>query len=311
MQRIIAGATGLIGQYLVNHWLQQGHVITVIGRSHEHIKKIFADRVKAITWDTLTQADLQSAEVIINLAGASVGEKAWTDARKKEIIKSRIDSTNHIATLLAPLGKKSPPFFNASAIGIYGLQDALIQGLPNAFTEENAIDWNHAPDFLSHVGRLWEQATQAAINAGARVVFLRFGVVLAKKGGALPLLIKPFKLFLGGKLGNGQQAFSWVAIDDVIRAIDFLLAKQDSVGAYNVVAPQCVRQETFAKTLAKVMRRPSWLAMPTFMLQKLLGKEMANELLLSGQHVYPKRLCEAGFHFDYPTIELALSHLLN
>lgn len=310
MHRVVTGATGLIGKRLVEHWLKQHHTITVIGRTEEHIQKVFGTRVKACTWDHLSLDVLQSAEVVVNLAGASVGEKLWSVKRKQEILHSRVDASEKIADLLTKLGKKSPPLFNASAIGIYGLQKQTSDGLPPPFTENSPIDWNHAPDFLSSIGRQWEKAAQTPMGSEMRVVYLRFGVVLANEGGALPQLVKPFQFFLGSPIGTGRQPFSWIAIDDVIRAIDFLIANPSARGPYNIVSPKCINQRTLAKTIAKVLHRPCWFPIPGFVFKLVFGKQMARELLLEGQHVYPQRLLEAKFAFAHPEIEPALRYLL-
>ncbi|TAK78375.1 MAG: TIGR01777 family protein [Gammaproteobacteria bacterium] len=309
MHRIITGATGLIGKRLVEYWLAQSHTVTVIGRSEQHIKNVFGTRVQAVTWDKLTREVLQSAELVVNLAGANIGEKRWTKARKAEVLDSRVNATRAIANLLAELGSNAPVLLNASAIGIYGLQAQNEKGLPPALDETTPIDGT-APDFLSLVGRQWEKAADPAVKAGVRVVFLRFAVVLAEEGGALPKLIQPSHLYLSGRIGTGYQPFSWVAIDDVIRAIDFLCARSDSAGPYNIVAPGCVPQRQFAEAVERVIQRKPFATIPAFVFKLLLGAEMARELLLEGQHAYPKRLLDLGFQFSYPDIEAALTHLL-
>lgn len=309
MRIVIAGATGLIGQQLVSFWLLKGYDITVISRSHDYVKKIFGDKVKTVEWKALRLDDLREAQLVVNLAGANVGDKRWTEARKNEILESRVKATSHLANLLKDLGEAAPVLFNASAIGIYGLQPQQ-DLLPPALTEETDIDMSAAPDFLAKVGRAWEQAAEPAIRAGVRVVFLRFAVVLAEQGGALPEIVRPFRFFVGGPIGTGCQPFSWVVIDDVVRAIDFLTTLPDASGPYNIVAPECVMQKTLATTIGKVLHRPAIMKMPGFALKLMLGAELAQELLLQGQHVYPARLQEAGFSFQYPELHAALTYLL-
>lgn len=310
MHRIIAGATGLIGKRLVGHWLNAGQKLIVVGRSKARIERVFSSRVTAITWDELSSEIVQSAGIIVNLAGANIADKRWTGARKQEILSSRVKTTEKIVKILAPLGEGAPPLFNASAIGIYGLQQQVANGLPKAFDEDSEIDWYHPTDFLSHVARDWELTVMPAVERGVRVIFLRFGVVLAAEGGALPQLLKPFRFYVGGIVGTGAQPFSWVAIEDVLRAIDFLAAKQNLKGPFNIVAPQCVSQRILAETIGKVMHRPAKLTTPTFALELLLGKEMTKELLLEGIHVDPKRLIDSGFHFQFPNIEALLRHVV-
>ena len=310
MHRVITGGTGLIGKRLVEHWLQQNHTITVIGRTNQHIQEVFGTRVQAVTWDSLTRDVLQSAQIVVNLAGVNVGDKRWNESLKQEILTSRIEATKKIAGLLGELGSKAPALFNASAIGIYGLQQQLYDGLPPRLDESTRIDWDHPSDFLSQVACRWEKAAEPAVTNGVRVVFLRFGVVLAKEGGALPKIVQPFRFFLGGPIGTGNQPFSWIAIDDVIRAIDFLIEKPDLSGVFNIVAPGGVVQKQLAEAIAKTLKRPAVMRMPAFLLKQLFGEEMVKELLLEGQHAYPKRLLEAGFKFEYPDIDLALNHIL-
>lgn len=308
MRRIIAGATGLIGTRLINHWLAQGHELVVIGRSVKKIREEFGARVQAISWDSLSADDLHQTEVVVNLAGANVAEKRWTPARKQEIIKSRVDTTHKLATLLATLGSSAPALFNASAIGVYGLQVQENVGLPARFDDISAID--KPADFLAKVGQAWEEAAKPAIDAGVRVVFLRFGIVLAQEGGALPKIRQPFDWYVGGTIGSGKQPVSWVALDDVIRAIDFLISQPEARGPFNIVAPHALTQKQFAQILAKYLNRPALVPMPAFVLKLMLGSEMATDLLLEGQHVYPKKLLDMNFQFNYGELETALNRIL-
>lgn len=310
MNRIILGGTGLIGSQLVRHWLMQGHTVTVIGRSSKKIQKIFKNRVNALEFDSLQPDMLRQAEVVVNLAGAGIADGRWSEERKQAILHSRIHTTQKIVERLMLLGQEAPPLFNASAIGVYGLQPQVTNGLPLKLDENTPINWDAAPpDFLSQVGREWEKATHPAKQKGVRVVNLRFGVVLAKEGGALPKIVQPFYFFLGGKIGTGQQPFSWIAIDDVIRSIDFLLEKQHISGSVNIVAPGCVSQYDLAKAIGKVLHKPSVMSTPAFVLKCIFG-EMARELLLEGQHVYPKILLDSSFVFSFPDIESALRRVL-
>lgn len=308
LKRIVAGATGLIGTELVNHWLRDGHTVIVIGRNKEKIRKQFQGKVEALEWNALKPDYFKNAEIVVNLAGEGIADKRWSESRRKEILQSRIITTNTIVSLLISLGSDAPPLFNASAIGIYGLQPQVKNGLPLTLDETTLIDSHHAPDFLSHIGREWEKATFPAKENGIRVVNMRFGVVLAKQGGALPKIVQPFYFFLGGPIGTGNQPFSWIAIDDLLRAIDFLIDKNNISGAVNIVSPQCVTQRDLAKTIGHVLHKPSFIRTPSFMLKLMFG-DMAHELLLEGQHVHPQRLLELKFKFKYPDIESALRHV--
>lgn len=309
MQRIVAGATGLIGTQLVNHWLNEGYAVIVIGRSKEKIQKIFQDRVTPIEWNELQPEIFKNVEIVVNLAGAGIAEKRWSTARKNEILHSRIDTTKKLISIMQSLDHQSPSLFNASAIGIYGLQKQNTNGLPPRLDENTAINWDNPTDFLSQIGCEWEKATHQASQLGIRVVNLRFGIVLAKQGGALLQIVRPFYFLLGGRIGTGQQPFSWVTIDDLIQAIDFLIEKKNISGPINIVAPNCVTQHELVKTIGHVLHKPSFMITPSFVLEFIFG-EMAHELLLEGQHVYPTRLLDLKFHFSFPDIRSALAHIL-
>lgn len=308
MRFIIAGGTGFIGQALTERWLAVGHQLIIVGRSKEKVKKLFGENVIAMEWPELTISSLENVHAIINLAGAGIGDKRWTSQRKQEILQSRIQPTQQLAQLCGQLGAKSPPLFNADGVGIYGAQQSLKTSLPLPFTEDSSINYQQAPDFLAKVGREWEMALQPAVNAGVRVVKMRFGVVLAKHGGALPKIALPFYFYLGGPIGSGQQPFSWIALSDLCAVIEFLLPKTDVSGPVNLVAPEAVTQKQFAQTLASIVNRPAWLPMPAIAVKLLFG-EMGKELLLSGQNVYPKRLLELGFKFQYPDLLSALKNI--
>lgn len=308
MYRVIAGGTGLIGKRLAEHWLKKGHTITVIGRSEKHIQEIYGDRVKAVGWGKITPEALRGAEIVVNLTGENVGGKTWSDKRKHEIINSRVGSTKKLVSLLGELNDDTPRLLNASAIGIYGTQP-ISDTLPPGLDESSPIQWEHPTDFLSQVAVRWEKAVEPAVQKGIPVTIMRFGVVLAKDGGALPVLKKPFKFFLGAVLGSGKQPFCWVAIDDVIRAIDFLVDNPELTGPVNITSPRCVSQAEFAKTLARVMNKPCFLKIPGSLISTTLG-QMGTDLILNGQHVVPKRLTDRGFKFLYSELETALNHIL-
>lgn len=311
MQVTIAGGTGFIGQFMANYYLKQGHKVSIIGRSITKIEQCFAKRVRAIDWNSLNQigkSTLAHTDLVINLAGATIGDKRWTPERKKEIISSRIESTKTLATLCAQLGTASPPLFNASAVGIYGLNKGVSNDLPPALDESTPI--RELPDFASKVVRLWEAAAQPAKDNNVRVIHLRFGVVFGKHGGALARLKLPFQFFIGGRIGSGHQPFSWVCIVDLCRAVDFLFDHPDIQGPVNIVSPGCVTQRELAKQIGNVLHKPSFMITPEFMLKLVYG-QMAEELLLNGQHATPKILLENGFTFQYPDVNSALRYAFN
>jgi len=231
---------------------------------------------------------------------ANISAKRWSEPYKQEIISSRVDATKIIADFCAELGKDSPVLFNANGVGIYGIQEKQSNGLPEAINETKAIDETALDSFLQQVGWEWEQATTDATAKGVRVVLMRFGMVLGKSGGALAKMLLPFKLGLGGTIGTGTQPLSWIDLNDLCAAIDFLIPKKEVEGPVDFVSPNCVTQKQFAKALAKSLHRPCLLPIPGFAIKLLVGDEMATELLLEGQHVKPARLLELGFQFEYP-----------
>jgi len=308
MRIIIAGGTGFIGRFMVHRYLEHGHDISVIGRSTSKIQSIFDDRVHALDWDSVDATTIKNTDLVINLNGAGIADKRWTPQRKEEMLLSRTKPTTILANLCAELGEASPPLFNASAIGIYGIQKPLPEGLPPALTEATPLN-EETPDFASKIVKQWESAAKSAETKGVRVIFLRFGVVLGKNGGALAKMALPFRFFLGGRIGSGKQPFSWVSIVDLCRAIDFLTEHTEIKGPVNIVAPECVTQAQLAATLSKALKKPNFMITPDVVLKLAFG-DMAKELLLNGQHVAPKVLLDNGFTFEYPNLESALRYAL-
>lgn len=305
MKYIIAGGTGFIGQALTKRWVSLGYHVIVIGRWRSKIQKIFGETVEILEWSELSLEKLQDVKAIINLGGVNIGERRWTAKRKQQILQSRQYTTQKLASLCAQLGAKSPVLLNANGVGIYGAQQPLANGLPAAFTEQTEIDYQQFPDFLAKVGQTWEQALDPAIAAGVRVVKMRFGVTLDRHGGVLSLLSLPYRFFLGGPLGTGYQPFPWVSLIDLCEAIEFLIAAQDVSGPINIVAPEGITQKQFSQALGKALHRPAAVTIPAWFIKFFLG-EMGEELLLTGQHVYPQRLIELGFKFTQPNISSAL-----
>jgi uncharacterized protein (TIGR01777 family) len=291
MKILIAGGTGFIGQALVADRKHKHDEVKIITR--------YGQQTDYINWSDLTINNIKSADVIINLAGANIGEKKWSAERKKIILSSRVETTKKLAGLCAQLGSSAPMLLNASAIGIYGLQETLKNNLPPALDEKTAL--KPATDFLSEVAQAWEQATAMAKQAGVRVVNMRFSVVLDKSGGVLKQLRLPYLFGMGGKVASGEQAFSWIALSDLINAIDFVITHRELSGAINFVAPQSVKQKEFAKQFAYALNRPSFMITPAWLLKLFFG-QMADELLINGQHVVPTALINAGFEFQYPTL---------
>ncbi|MCA9400140.1 MAG: TIGR01777 family oxidoreductase [Candidatus Omnitrophica bacterium] len=311
MTLAIAGGTGLIGKAIVQNWLSQGKKVLVLGRSKERIQKVFANNVEAVTYDECAAAPEQyfrEVACIVNLAGANIADKRWTASRKASILNSRVKITKHISAICAKLAYQKITLINASAVGVYGLQPLLATGLPERLDEGTPLLQEHAETFLEKVCFAWEEATRAAKDAGVRVVNARLGVVLAKEGGALQKMALPFYMFAGGPMGSGRQALAWISLKDVIRAMDFLLEEGGISGPVNLVAPECLTQKNFAGVLGRVLHRPSFMPTPGVILKIALG-QMAEELLLNGAHVYPARLIQAGFTFQYPHAQAALQDI--
>ena len=295
MKIVISGASGLIGTQLVTSLKLSGHeVVQLVRRSAA---------VGQIMWDPksgkLDPASLEGCDAVIHLSGAGIGDKRWSDAYRKEILDSRTQTTALLATTIASLQRKPSVFLSGSAIGIYGARG------DEQLTETSA----HGTGFLADVCEQWEAAAKPAIDAGVRTVFLRTGIVLSPKGGALKKLLPLFRLGVGGKFGNGKQWQSWISMDDEVASIIHLLTANVS-GAVNLTAPQPVTNAEFTKVLARVVKRPAIVPVPTFAPKILLGGELADALLFTGQRVMPQALTASGYVFKHSTLESALRSLL-
>jgi len=256
-----------------------------------------------VAWNPETgEMDLAAAEgadVVVNLAGASIGGGRWTAKRKALLRSSRVDLTERLVAGLGRLKKPPAILVSASAIGYYGDRGE------ESLTEASAS----GQDFLAAITRDWEAAAMKAEQFGLRTVIARFGIVLAKNGGALPQMLTPFKMGAGGRIGSGKQWMSWVALDDVVGAIRSAIADANMRGPVNIVAPNPARNADFTRTLARVLRRPAIFPAPAFALRLMLG-EMADALLLSSQRVVPEKLTAGGFRFQFADLEAALRRAL-
>ena len=303
MKILVAGATGSVGRSLVPQLLKSNHEVTVLGRDMVKIFKIFGNSVAAVTWSQLKTIDAENFQAIINLTGETISQLRWTEKIKQRIIDSRVHAIKELFAWSENATNK-PHLYNASAIGTYGLQTTQ-DALPPRLTESTVIPFGNPTDFLSFVGQTWETAAQQGNAQNQAVTIMRFGVVLEKDEGILKKLAPAFALGMGSIMGSGQQAFTWIQIDDLVAAIIFLLNHPDITGPVNLCAPECVSQKEFAKTLASVMRKPIFITMPDFLIKILFG-QMGAELLLSGQNIYPERLNQSGFNFTYKDISSAL-----
>ncbi len=280
MNILLTGAGGLVGSALVPRLMSGNHSITRLSHSQP--------------WPELAVHD-----AVVHLAGENISTGRWTPEKKARIRDSRVQVTRRLCETVAKLAQPPRVVICASAVGYYGHRgDEVLR-------EESAP----GAGFLAEVCRDWEAATKPAVDAGIRVVNLRFGVILCATGGALAKMLTPFRLGLGGVLGNGQQWMSWVALDDVVGVITSALANETLRGPVNVVAPQPVTNREFTKTLGHVLHRPAVCPAPAFALRLALG-EMADALLLASQRAEPAKLLASGFPFRFPKLGDALQHAL-
>lgn len=296
MRLVITGATGFIGSALCDKLLAQGHALTLLTRGSPRDANTGTKRWLHWTPGALREWDvaLDGADGVINLAGEPIAEKKWTPTQRRRIEKSRIDATHSLVQACAKAKQRPQFLINASAVGYYGPHgDEMI-------TEEIAP----GNDFLSVLCRDWEEEAKKAEELGMRVVRLRIGIVLGHGGGALGKMAVPFKFFVGGALGSGQQWMSWIHLEDLVGLIVQTIDDPRTAGPVNATAPTPVRNKEFCQTLAKVMHRPCWATVPGFALRMALG-DMA-EMLLTGQRVIPAVAEKSGYRFRYPTLEPAL-----
>ncbi|MBD2493626.1 TIGR01777 family oxidoreductase [Nostoc sp. FACHB-280] len=305
MKVAITGATGLVGSRLVERLQTEGHQVLVLTRNAGLAQKVFPaanfPSVEIVTYTPTTSGGWQDAisgcEAVVNLAGEPIGEGRWTAERKQEILNSRQLGTQKIVEAIAKANPKPRVLVNTSAIGYYGTSETA------TFDEASAS----GNDFLAQVCQAWEAEATKVKDAGVRLVILRFGIVLGK-GGALAKMIPPFQLFAGGPIGSGRQWFSWIHIDDVVNLILQALNKSDMEGVYNATAPNPVRMNDLAQSVGTVLNRPSWLPVPAFAIEALLGDGAI--VVLEGQQVLPKRTLESGFTYQYPNLQPALKQIL-
>ncbi|HEV2112596.1 MAG TPA: TIGR01777 family oxidoreductase [Terriglobales bacterium] len=295
MKILASGMSGTIGLELLPALAAKGHEIT-------RLKTGAVSGEHQIAWDPLRPVDpaqVSGFDAVVHLAGENIFGR-WTAKKKTAIRDSRVLGTRNLAEALAGAEKKPEVLISASAIGFYGSRGDEV------LTEESSA----GTGFLAEVARDWEAATQVAAAARIRVVNLRIGVVLSAKVGALAKMLTPFRFGVGGKLGNGRQGMSWIAVQDAVGAIEHILNGHSFIGQFNLTAPNPVSNAEFTKTLGQVLRRPTVASVPALALRIALGREMAEETVLSSQRVLPKRLLESGYQFKYPKLEAALRAIL-
>ena len=298
MHLLIVGGTGFIGRPLVEALLARGYQVTLLARSFTKAKRLFNGRVSLI--GSIESAALD-VDGVINLAGEPIIDKRWTPRRKQRLKQSRIDLTQVIVRWMAANDKQRPAFLiNGSAIGYYG-------NYPEPpYLDETA---KPIPCFSSDLCVQWEQAARQAQTLGVRVCMVRTGIVLGANGGALKRMLLPFKLGLGGPIGSGRQWFSWIHLHDMVQLLLYLVENPTISGPVNAVAPSPVTNAVFSSALARALKRPAFLPMPTAIVKTLFGE--AAELLLEGQPVFPKKLLDKDFRFKYPGLSQALEEIVN
>lgn len=295
MQVAVTGGTGFIGRDITEILLERGDAVKILTRDASRIPAQFRGHVEGVSWDSL---DLGGVDAVINLAGENLFAKRWNEAQKEKILRSRIHATEQVIAAIERAAAGPRVLVNGSAVGYYGSH------------EDAEFDESSAPadDFLARVCVQWERAAAAARQHGCRVVPIRMGVVLDKNGGALERMLTPFRLFVGGPAGSGRQWMSWVHRRDVSRLFAFAIDHESLDEPLNATSPQPTRMSEFAKTLGKVLGRPSWLPAPGFALKLALGE--VSDVILKGQRVLPKRTQEVGFEFEYPDLKKALEEIL-
>jgi hypothetical protein len=311
MNILITGGTGLIGQALIEKLLDDGHKISVLTRSIVKAKKEIPDGVFAYQWNGTNSEGwsniVEEMDAVINLAGESIAgdsltkilTRRWTPEQKQRIKQSRLQSGHALSEAIQSASKKPEVFIQASAVGFYGPRGS------DKITEQSSA----GDDFLSTVCQAWEASSINIEEMGVRRVIIRTGLVLSSNGGILPMMLLPFRLFVGGPIGSGEQYISWIHIEDQVNAIRYLLTNHNSFGAYNLTAPTPVTSKEFGQIAGKVLKRPSYLPVPNFALKLVLGEKAT--LVLDGQRAIPQKLLEEGYDFKYNSLEFSLRNLLN
>lgn len=305
MRIIITGGSGLIGRAITSSLVEDGNDVTILSRRPGNVAN-FPSGVKILEWDGMSDTgwgkEIENTDVVIHLAGENLSGGGllpvrWTKERKNRLVNSRVNTGKILAKVIEIANRRPAIFVQASGIGFYGTDRRY------EFTEESAP----GSDFLANLSVLWEASSETIEKFGVRRVIIRSGVVLSSRGGALRPLLFPYKLFIGGPIGDGNQVLSWIHIDDEVNAIRFLISNHQATGVFNLTSPNPVTNNEFGKTISKVLKKPHYLPIPGFLIHLALG-EVA-DMVLEGQKVYPRKLLESGFKYKYPTLEEALDNL--
>ncbi|HAA28959.1 MAG TPA: TIGR01777 family protein [Cyanobacteria bacterium UBA8553] len=305
MKVAVTGATGFVGSRLVEKLQAQGNQVLILTRNAERARRVFKSSafplLEIVTYAPTEygawEQSLSGCDRVVNLAGESIAEGRWTPERKQAIIDSRKLGTQRLVEAISQANPKPSVLVSASAIGYYGTSET-------ATFEETSPPGS---DFLAQVCQAWEAEAQKVKDAGVRLAIIRVGIVLGM-GGAIAKMLPPFQLFAGGPIGSGRQWFSWIHREDLVNLIIQALNREDMEGVFNGTAPNPVRMAEFCQTLGEVLNRPSWLPVPDFALELLLGD--GAKVVLEGQQVLPKRTLASGFQFQYPNLKQALESIL-
>ena len=295
---VIAGGSGFIGRRLAAQLAADGDPVVILTR--QSAKQV--GPVEFVHWDASGPGDwqdrLENAAAVINLCGETIAGPRWSDARKQTLTDSRVIPTQALLSACAQCSAPPGRFLQASGVGYYGTGDA-------ACTEQSSS----GSDFLAQLAVAWEAPLKDIPVSGMPVTALRLGVVLGRKGGALPQMMLPFRMFMGGPMGSGLQWLSWIHLDDVIAAIAFLLRTEALSASYNLTAPEPIRNHQLADAAAAALKRPNWVPMPRTVMNLLLGEQAT--LVCDGQQALPQLLQSEGFQFQFPDITTALNNLLH
>jgi len=306
MRIIIAGGSGLIGRALTSALVIDGNEVIILSRNPRNIVGM-TGAVRILQWDGKTLQEwgkeISNCDVVINLVGENLSGEGllpsrWNKERKRRLLSSRVDAGKVLSKAIEMSNKKPAVFIQASGIGIYGTQRDML------FTEASEV----GNDFLANLSKLWEASSSHVETLGVRRVIVRNGVVLSTKSVALRLLLLPYIFFIGGPIGDGQQVYSWIHIDDEVNAIRYLIERDQANGVFNLSTPNPVTNEEFGRTIGEVIKRPHYLPIPGFVMHLAFG-EVAN-MVLEGQRVIPRKLLDEGYMFKYPTLDEALTDLL-
>jgi uncharacterized protein (TIGR01777 family) len=301
MKIAIVGGSGFIGRNLAKALHRAGEEVIIFSRKNSLPQELMGlANIHLVSTSKPSAKDLEGVDALVNLAGESVVGEKWTDKRKEALRTSRVDFTRSIVEELAKVKVKLKVFLQGSAIGFYGMYET---GNP-VFSE----DAKSGEDFLAKLCVDWEEEANRMKEFGVRTVLIRTGIVLSPESGAMQQMLLPFKMFVGGPLGNGKQYMSWIHLADMIGAIQFLLANPKAEGAFNFTAPNPCSNEEFSTVLGKVMGRPSFMRVPSFPLIALYGE--GAEVILKGQNVIPTKLTALNYQFQFPELKPALEDLL-